>query len=931
MRLTLNSALFWWIFAPLWLLLVLGGGSLLLGYLNYQTEQQLIRGQSTLESLAPGLAAKLKNPERLQHLEILADQLMRSPEVRAFAVYDAQQRSLLHVGPSMHPLADHAHERWALESRAVIEARSVRFIQPIYSLPEAEGPSHWFRATPTRELMGWAEMEYTLVPLRMHRNRVFLLAAVLVSGLLLINLLTSYYLSRHIKDALERGVRRLDVSADEPQESHTVRIVELEQAEQKLKHWSEKAQSKENALRQSIQAIQKEAAENLETIEIKNIELDRARNAALQASRVKSEFLANVSHEIRTPLNSIVGFSNLLARSSYDVRQKEYISHIQGAAETMLGIINDILDLSKIEAGMMVFEAVGVDLCDLMDDTLALMAPQAHRQRLDLVGVVYDDVPLQVKTDPLRIKQLLSNLVSNALKFTPQGEVIVRIQLEDEYPKHPEVPPRCWVRFSVTDTGIGLDEIQRKKLFRAFSQADMAQPPQIGGTGLGLAICKQLVQQMGGEIDLTSVRGEGSTFWFSLPLTQVVESQPAELWLSGKTLGIVESHSLTRQIWTHQLRRWGARVVAWDHPEKLMNELKRHQPAAVVVGLNLHQAQDPNWLKPLSQLQHWRVPCLQLVNSSDPAVHVELRRSVSDYLLLKPIARTKLREVLAELLGASPGLSTSYEVSRSAASQREISLSVLAVDDTPSNLLLLSTLLEHLGMTVTPAASAEEALELVEQGLVPDLLLVDIQMPGMNGDELARCLRERGGVWQRIPILALTAHAVSLEKESWLQAGINDVMIKPLDESRLIINLERWLGRSITAQPRLISDPSEADWQACPVDRGLGIRLAAGRHELADELLDLLLNSLEASRDAIQAALRAKDDVALMEAVHRLHGATRYCGALDLAQTTEALETQMKSGQEHQVAQSLERVFYEIDRLLDWREREYCQGWHALG
>ncbi|WP_404417789.1 ATP-binding protein [Marinospirillum sp.] len=936
MRLSLRSWILLGCFLPVWLLVILGGSWLLNSYFSSLEQQLIDRGQLTLKNLKPSLAIQLHEGERLPQLRSLSEQLLEDSDVRAFSLYDHKRSSLLHAGPSMRPLENNPNARWSEQSRMAVEQETLRFIEPIYA-PQASRDLSRLRAGESPELLGWAELELSLTPGLLHQYRLLLISGVLLLSLFVISLLLVQYLSRYLGQRLEASMEAVAQmgQGERPEPVPETRVQELQELGSSINQMIQAMGQREDLLLQSIDEVREDASRSLETIEIKNIELDRARKDALQASRIKSEFLANMSHEIRTPLNGIIGFSNLLSRTHLDGRQKEYLGHILGASETMLGIINDILDFSKIEAGKLVLEEEPVNLRDLLDSTLSMLAPQAHRQSLDLLGLVYDDVPQLVKSDPLRLKQLLSNLISNALKFTERGEVVVRVMLDgdDEVDEQP-ASEQCSLRIAVSDTGIGLSEAQRQKLFQAFSQADTTQTRQFGGTGLGLAICKQLVHQMGGQIDLDSEEGKGSTFWFTLPLNVVEPAKDPSPWLVGRRLGVLETHRLTNQSWCHQLRSWGAQVVAWQSPEEMLDNLNGQDLTAVLVGLNSAEASSPLWLDALGQLRQQGYRCLLLLNTSEPEVHARLRHRVSDHLLLKPLVIPRFKQALESLLEGSG------QTGMQAASLPERSIPIpkatriLAVDDTPSNLLLLVTLLQQLGFETFQANGGEEAVELVKKEPV-SLILMDIQMPGMDGVEATRNIRSLGHQYRSLPIIALTAHAVAEERTAWLQAGINDVLIKPLNEKLLTDLLYRWLGDRFTDKEKwLISDSaeqSEEAWQSCPVDRELGIKLAAGRPELADELLELLLTSLEQSKEAIQAALKSEQDEDLIDAVHRLHGATRYCGVPDLAQITEALETQLKVGQEQLVATSLEQLFYEIDRLLDWREREYRADWHSRG
>lgn len=948
MQMPLRRWIFLLGFLPLALVFSLLAAIVLHAHFNSLDQQLRERGENIMRQLTVSLSLYMRQDDNQNALRRLSEQLLEIRDVRSFALYDSNRINLLHSGPSMLPLQPPYQKRWSGSAQVFENGDTLRFIQPVNELL-GQRNSVRQRLGDSGQVLGWAELELSQTPLMLERYRLGLMSAGVLLLLALLWWLTGHVLANRLLlplEALHRGLKQLrDDEPVQPEPLASPGVTEFKSLNQTLIGFAQSQQEHLEQLYQSIEETREDAQHSLETIEIKNIELDRARKEALQASRIKSEFLANMSHEIRTPLNGIIGFSNLLSRTALDARQREYLTHVHNASESMLGIINDILDFSKIEAGMMVLEQEPVNLQQLLDEMLTLFGPQAHRRHLDLVAMLYDDVPRTLIADPLRLKQVLSNLVNNALKFTETGEVVVRVMLDDALDADvlPEDSDQVRLRFSVTDTGIGLNEVQKEQLFRAFTQVEPRYSRQQGGTGLGLAICKQLVQRMGGHIDLDSLPGEGSTFWFTVqlempPASQVpVEARPQ--W-SGRVL-LIESHRLTAQLIRHQLEQCGLQVVVHDHStahalapdSSLTDALKvtlsapesatRATPFdALVLGLKEAQARSPEYQSLIIQARQQSLPVMVLLNSSDPELHAALQQQ-GVMLLTKPVAEQGLLRAFGQMLDTPQSAvlsATEGELIQTECASAQPR--ILAVDDTPSNLLLVTTLLEQMGVEVLQACDGLEALEVVKQERV-DLILMDVQMPRMGGEEATRRIRALGHRYRTLPIIALTAHAVTHERDQLLQSGMSDHIIKPLDEDQLRELLERWLGASMV-RPLVtdsIQEAPELDNQT-PVDMELGLRLAAGKPDLAQDMLTMLLASLDESEAAIDAAHQQADNEALRAAVHKLHGATRYCGVPDLAQVTEALETQLKAGEQQLVERTLKRLRHEMARLRQWQAEQ---------
>lgn len=653
--------------------------------------------------------------------------------------------------------------------------------------------------------------------------------------------------------------------------------------------------------RQQIEQTTRDLQESMETIEVKNIELDMARRRALQANSSKSEFLANMSHEIRTPLNGIIGFCRLLSRSRMESHQHEWLEHIETASGNLLDLINGILDVSKIEAGKLELESVTLDMVRLVDEVLVLLASTSQQKGLQLLGLVYDDVPSELVGDPLRIKQVLTNLVHNAIKFTERGDVIVRVLVIDTQ------DGETTLRVKVSDSGIGLSPEIQKQLFLPFSQGTANRSRQYGGSGLGLLICKQLVEQMGGEIGVASRASQGATFSFTLPLlspTTPLGERTPEVALASPAIAVYERHKPTRQALSHLLDNWGAQVRIVDE-EQISNGLAS-PPDLLIVALDnddLHPTTLARWGLHLARLS---CPILVLANNNTYHLNDSMLPGASE-ILYKPVTRARLAHTIRQQLeGGDEPITRRVTVQPRGGNQPR----VLVVDDIASNRLLIGELLAQRGVESLLAGSGEEALALACDESV-DLVMLDIRMPGMSGVETLRRLRRLGRGWACCPIVALTAHALEDEIRSLLDAGMQEVLTKPIDENALARVLESYLG----LMPSQGATPGD---ELPVVDMELGRTIAGGSHELARDTLDLLLDSLDSSEAAIRRTHASGNHEAFLDAVHHLNGACRYCGIPQLALLVETLETRLRTQGMNSADDILRAVFEAIQRLRDW-------------
>ncbi len=531
-------------------------------------------------------------------------------------------------------------------------------------------------------------------------------------------------------------------------------------------------------------------------------ELERARDAAMEASRMKSDFLATMSHEIRTPLNGVIGLNDLLLRTDLDSDQQRLATGVQVASRALLGVLNDILDFSKIEAGRLELEILDFEVREVVEQVAGVLGEAARARGLELVVSCAPEVPQMLAGDPTRLSQVLTNLVSNAIKFTEQGEVVVRATAE------PGPDGRTFLRVTVCDTGIGVPPAKVPGLFDPFTQADTSTTRVYGGTGLGLAICREIVQAMGGTISYSDNPEGGAVFTFSVLLEpsagEIDDSadQHARRVLGGRRMLVVDDNPHNRTIMAEQLGWWGVRAVAVDSADEAITAVRSavergHPFEAVLLDMAM-PGHDGLWLaRRLRELASGRALRLLMLTSMTQMTEDEVHEAGIDGLLVKPTPSGVLRSAVVDLVGgdAVPVEEEEPEPAPAGAGRR-----VLVVEDNPVNQMVAAGILEFLGYEHRIVDDGQAGVEAWSEGGW-DAILMDVQMPVLDGYAATRVIRERE-TGDRVPVIAMTAAAIEGERERCLAAGMDDYLTKPVDPAALAATLSHWLeGTEVDHSP----------------------------------------------------------------------------------------------------------------------------------
>ncbi|HBD7143666.1 TPA: response regulator [Legionella pneumophila] len=879
------------------------------GLFGKDLKQHMSRlGEAYIRQLLPAAQyAMLRNDYRT--LQGLINASTINPEVKALAFYNADGRLIAYRGGkhSIHkPFNPPDYTGDYIESKQ-INPFTINFIAPItipkfnlYSSTEFKEPStpKIFQAD---DILGWLSIDIDTQSLLIKRYQMLIVTIFITLFGLLMGLTIHYFLSKRIYMPIARLRRSMKqiLSNEFETEIRVSSPGELGIIEKGCAHLQRQYLNTVRDLNHHIEIATADLQQSLELLEEKNIELSLEKKKTEEKSRQKSEFIANMSHEIRTPMNGVIGFTNVLLESKLDPLQLDYVKTIKSSAQDLLSIINDILDFSKIDAGKLNLDCIPLDVRGCIDEVLSLASPNAHKKGIDLIPITDINVPKMVLGDPLRIKQIISNLVTNAVKFTDHGYVLIRTKIEQETDKD------YTLLFAIADTGIGISPEDQTKLFTAFNQADTSITRRYGGSGLGLVICKKLCEEMHGRISLTSEINKGSTFSARIKVEKLVayeiEKNQTHRFAHLKII-CFDDNPLHLEAIGNGLGFWGIEAIRVDSFNKLSRILTKHKDCKIAF-INVNQGCERQAAELIAK--HKQIPFVLI--SKWP---------INDFaalgargFLYKPISIQKLQDLIESIANENQTeKNTNQELDTLREQLRFLHPEILIAEDNPVNKMLLTSLLNN-NANITTVDDGEMAVTACEDKKF-DMILLDLHMPKLNGLEAAKMIRQKSLMNKHSPIVLITASSSDLSSIDMKKSGVDFCFQKPIDEKQLLIQILRIVDKTKHAA---------IDWQLC-------VQKVSGNQALAEEFLAKFIEELYKNRDEFIELMHQKNVKGLADLAHKLHGACCFCGVPILQKRVAQLEKlARRTANADNLTEAFTDLIQSIDAVISEYENQYSQ------
>ncbi|HAU1168273.1 TPA: response regulator [Legionella pneumophila] len=879
------------------------------GLFGKDLKQHMSRlGEAYIRQLLPAAQyAMLRNDYRT--LQGLINASTINPEVKALAFYNADGRLIAYRGGkhSIHkPFNPPDYTGDYIESKQ-INPFTINFIAPItipkfnlYSSTEFKELStpKIFQAD---DILGWLSIDIDTQSLLIKRYQMLIVTIFITLFGLLMGLTIHYFLSKRIYMPIARLRRSMKqiLSNEFETEIRVSSPGELGIIEKGCAHLQRQYLNTVRDLNHHIEIATADLQQSLELLEEKNIELSLEKKKTEEKSRQKSEFIANMSHEIRTPMNGVIGFTNVLLESKLDPLQLDYVKTIKSSAQDLLSIINDILDFSKIDAGKLNLDCIPLDIRGCIDEVLSLASPNAHKKGIDLIPITDINVPKMVLGDSLRIKQIISNLVTNAVKFTDHGYVLIRTKIEQETDKD------YTLLFAITDTGIGISPEDQTKLFTAFNQADTSITRRYGGSGLGLVICKKLCEEMHGRISLTSEINKGSTFSARIKVEKLVayeiEKNQTHRFAHLKII-CFDDNPLHLEAIGNGLGFWGIEAIRVDSFNKLSRILTKHKDCKIAF-INVNQGCERQAAELIAK--HKQIPFVLI--SKWP---------INDFaalgargFLYKPISIQKLQDLIESIANENQTeKNTNQELDTLREQLRFLHPEILIAEDNPVNKMLLTSLLNN-NANITTVDDGEMAVTACEDKKF-DMILLDLHMPKLNGLEAAKMIRQKSLMNKHSPIVLITASSSDLSSIDMKKSGVDFCFQKPIDEKQLLIQILRIVDKTKHAA---------IDWQLC-------VQKVSGNQALAEEFLAKFIEELYKNREEFIELMHQKNVKGLADLAHKLHGACCFCGVPILQKRVAQLEKlARRTANADNLTGAFTDLIQSIDAVISEYENQYSQ------